>query len=126
MDRNNRINTKVEDLEFIENLGTGSVYYPISQELRDRGITWWFITPLAGNIQDASLLSAKNRNGALVQFDYQWRKLSYWNGVEKGMAEIPKGMTVREVMEYMEKHVETYYTEERREWTRKNLNSRKC
>ena len=125
MDRNNRINTKVEGLEFIENLGTGSVYYPISQELRDRGITWWFITPLAGNIQDASLVSQYNRNGALVQLDYQWGKMCYWNGMEKGMAEIPKGMTVREVMEYMEEHVETYYTEEKREWIRKNLNSQK-
>lgn len=88
MDRKDRINTKVEVLEFIENLGTGSVYYPISQELRDRGITWWFITPLEGNVQDASLVSQYNRNGALVQLDYQWGKLSYWNGIEKGMAEM--------------------------------------
>lgn len=109
MDRKDRINTKVEDLEFIENPGTGSVYYPISQGLRDRGITWWFITPLAGKIQDASLVSQYNRNGALVQLDYQWGKLAYWNGIEKGMAEIPKGMTVREVMEYMEEHVRKHY-----------------
>ena len=124
MEKEDKRNVKVENLEFVENFGFGSIYHPASKVLRDRGITWWFHTPLQGNLEDKSLVSRNCRSGALVSFDYQWRKLSYWHGVEKGVTEIPKEMTVREVMEYMEKHVEKHYTEEIREWTRNNLNSR--
>lgn len=122
--RTDKRNVIVEGMTFVENLGGGSIYEANMPELKDMEITWWFFAPMIGNICDRSLLHSQNWGSELISFDITIRKVSYWHGIEKGMVEIPKEMTVEEVIEYMEEHVRKHYTQEVQEWTRKYMNSR--
>ena len=117
-------NVVVEGMTFVENLGGGSIYEANMPELKDMGITWWFFAPEIANICDRSLLHSQNWGSELISFDFTVRKMSYWRGIEKGIVEIPKEMTVKDVIKYMEEHVRKHYTQEVQEWTRKNLKSR--